>query len=137
MAFWALLLGGLWISQALLFVFTGRLPVVNGSVDAFRLVATLDLSLLIPGLVLAVVWLWNRRPWGYVIAAMMNVSGGLYALVLSVGSLFADRAGVPGAGSLIPLWAALCAANLICCGFLFGNMTQDVANPLPVEAMVE
>jgi hypothetical protein len=73
-------------------------------------------------LLLGGVWLWQRRPWGYVISAIMLVKGAVYMLSLTAASIFPAMAGFPEAAAEIPLWGTLCVGFLIACGFFFGNM---------------
>jgi hypothetical protein len=122
----AVFLGGLWISQTLNFVFTGQAPQsLEASGHITEIVFALDLSLLLPGLVLGAIWLWQRRPWGYVLAAMMLVKGTLYPLALLGMGVFAVRAGVPGAGDLTYFWLFFAVASLVASGFLFGNIKTE------------
>ena len=86
------------------------------------MVFALDLSLLVPGMVLGAIWLWRRDPWGYVLGTMVNVKAVTYALALIGMSAYAARAGVPGAWDLAPLWAFLGAGNLIASALLLGHM---------------
>lgn len=53
------------------FITTGQLPpIVIQTGHPTSLVFALDLSLVVPVLVLGAIWLWKRRPWGYVLAAI-------------------------------------------------------------------
>jgi hypothetical protein len=82
----------------------------------------LDLTLLIPFMVVGAVWLLQRRPWGYVLAAIITVKGSAYTLVLAVGSLSAANAGIPSVSTEIPIWVFLTAIELIANVLLFRNM---------------
>jgi len=111
------------ITQSLGFVVTGQLPqIVVKTGHPTNVIPALDLSLLVPILVLGAAWLWKRQPWGYVLAAMSIVKGAVYTLVLTVVSLWAANAGVPGASAEIPLWLFLTTAGLIASLFLLGNL---------------
>ena len=48
-------------------------------------------------------------------------------LVLTVDSLWASKAGIPDAGSEIPLWLTLTVLGLVGAGLLYGNMREKVA----------
>ena len=74
------------------------------------------------GLVLGAIWLWQRKPWGYVLGAVMMIKATTYALALIAMSVFSDQAGIPGAWEMAPLWAFLGAGCLVSCGALLGNM---------------
>jgi hypothetical protein len=84
-------------------------------------VFALDLTLLIPWLILGALWLMKHRPWGYVIAGILNVKGPLYTLVLAVNSILVVRAGISETSEL-PLWGALTALGLIASALFYGNM---------------
>jgi len=119
----AIFLGGLWISQVLRFNFTGELPpslIASGHIT--EIIFALDLSLLVPGLVIAALWLWQREPWGYILGAMMLVKGTLYPLALLGMGFFSTRAGVPDAGELTPFWAVFFLVSLFASLVFFGNV---------------
>jgi hypothetical protein len=122
MALWAAILGIAWIAQSLAFVFTGQVPQVGGSVEVFRLIAILDLSLVVSFVALGALWLWSRRPWGYVLAVIVNVKGAVYTLVLIAGSFVGANAGIDGAMDLVGLWIFFAVGCLISCVLLLGNM---------------
>jgi hypothetical protein len=118
----ALLLGGLWITRWLGFAVSGQIPAdIVQTGHPTGMVYALDLSLLVPNLVLAGTWLWQRRPWGYVLASVMMVKGATYALALIAMSPFAAAAGVPGAWDLAALWAVLGAGCTVAAGVLLMN----------------
>ena len=117
----ALGLGGLWIGQSLAFVATGDVPgIVEKTGHPTNVVFALDLTLLVPFLVLGAVWLRQRRPWGYALAAILNVKGAVYPLTLASGAVFAHRAGEAGLAEL-PLWVLLAVGGLIAAGALLRN----------------
>ena len=123
MVLWAVILGGLWISESLNFIFTNQLPgIVVATAHPTNVVAILDLSLMVPAVLLGAIWLWKRQPWGYMLAAIMNVKGAVFALVLAVGSHVGATHGISGLTEQIPIWVFLSTASLLCCGFLLGNM---------------
>lgn len=122
MVFRAAVLGVAWTAQALSFAVTGQLPQSGLDEGGFKLVAALDLPLVVSGVALAAAWLWRRRPWGYVLATMFNVKGATYTLVLTAGSLYAAGAGVEGAADLVPLWVSLGAASLLAAVLLLRNL---------------
>jgi hypothetical protein len=75
--------------------------------EAFKLVAALDLSLIVPALIVGGALLWRRRPWGYVIAAIASIQSALYLLVLAVNSLVAIHRGLVKAPGELPIWLPL------------------------------
>lgn len=90
--------------------------------DHTSVVYAIDLSLLVPSLVLGAILLWQRLPWGYALAAILMIKCTAYPLALIAMSVFADKAGVPGAWDMAPFWMSFAVGSLIASGFLFGNM---------------
>jgi hypothetical protein len=116
-------IGGLWIAMSAGFLLTGEVPQpIVASGHPTGVVFALDLSLMVPGMVLGGLWLFKRRPWGYVLAAIMNVKGAAYTLALAAASLTASRAGIPDAVAQIPLWLSLSLASLVATALLLGNL---------------
>ena len=110
----------IYVAQSVGFIFTGVLPsIVTQSGHPTSLVFALDLTLLVPFLVLGAFWLLRRKPWGYVLAGMTTVKGTLYTLVLSAGSFEASRAGIPDVAGQIPLWIGLTLMGGMACGLLY------------------
>ncbi|MCE1196128.1 hypothetical protein LWX53_06480 [bacterium] len=129
MFFIAAMLSIVYVSQSILFIVKDSLPtIVTVSDHPTSVVFALDLTLLVPVLVLGGVWLLQRKPWGFALAAMILVKGALYTLVLTAGSLSAKMSGIPGAGAEIPLWGGLTIAGLIAC-LLFYSNHSDSLNP--------
>lgn len=115
-------LGVVYLMQSIAFILTGQLPaIVTLSEHPTNVVFALDLTLLVPWLVVGAVWLMKRRPWGYVIAGILSVKGPLYTLVLSVNSILVQKAGLSSTSEL-PLWGTLTLLGLIASAFFFGNM---------------
>ncbi len=105
------------------YVATGELPSIITRTDhPTSIVFALDLSLLVPPLLLGAIWLWQRRAWGYILATILNIKGFGYTLVLAVASLSAARAGFPEAAAEIPLWLTLTACGLLSSIFLLVNV---------------
>jgi hypothetical protein len=118
-------IGGLWIAMSLGFVVSGNVPeAIRQTEHPTGIVFALDLTLLVPALVLGAVWLWHGRAWGYVIAAMLNVKGALYTLALTVASVTSARAGIPGAAAQIPIWACFTVASTAACLALLINLKR-------------
>ncbi|MHB1261024.1 MAG: hypothetical protein ACYC2H_04835 [Thermoplasmatota archaeon] len=118
MALWAVGLALLWGIQAMLFAWSGDAPDLNGSQHAFRVTAALDLTLVVPYLVLAVILLVRRSVWALPVAAILNVKGILYPAVLIASSITASRAGVEGALTLLPLWTGFVIVSGVACWML-------------------
>ena len=104
-------LSAVYLIQIVTFVVTGRLPaIVVMTGHPTSVVFALDLSLLVPGLVLGV------------LAGILNVKGAVYTLALAVASASAARKGVPGAADQIPLWLILSFGSLTASVFLLVHL---------------
>jgi hypothetical protein len=124
MAFVAFGLTSIYLFQAFSFIATDEIPaIVLKTGHPTSVVPALDMSLVIPWLILGAVWLWQRRPWGYIIAAIISVKGAVYMLALTLVSLSAMSAGFPEAAAECPLWGFL-SVGFLTASFLFllGNM---------------
>lgn len=123
MLFFAVFLGGMWISRSLNFIITGKIPQdIIQTGHPTSIVYALDLSLLIPFLVLGAFLLWQRQPWGYILSAMLMIKCSTYVLSLIAMSGFAANAGVPRAWNLEPLWAVFGVASLLATALLLQNL---------------
>jgi hypothetical protein len=123
MMFFAFFLGGLWIVRSSSFLVHGEVPqdIINTG-HPTGIVYALDLSLLVPGLVLGAVLLWRRRPWGYVVGPLIMIKAVTYALALIGMSFFTGKAGVEGAWDLAPLWGFLGIGTIVSVVLLLSNM---------------
>ena len=107
-------LASVWLATWAAYVFAGRPTPVEP--DVFRLIAALDLCLMVPAFTAGGVLIWKRRPLGYVIAAIASIQGALYLLVLSVNAAVAQHRGLATAAGELRVWAtlALFTAALAC-----------------------
>lgn len=124
MLFTALGLGIAWTAMWAGYIFGGVEPTVGEG--PYKLVATLDFSFVIPFMAIGAVLLMRRRPWGYVLAAVMNVKGLLYTAVLSLNSYIAYMKDIEGSLEQLPLWGALCAGSAVALGVLLLKLRPDV-----------
>jgi len=105
MLFFAVPWGLMVLSRPLSYIFTGVLP---EGIERIKLVFALDLSLMVPFMILGAVLLLKRRPWGYVLASIMMLYGAVYSLALFFMSAFAADFSLSGNwDSLTPLWIFL------------------------------
>lgn len=115
-------LGSVYLIQSIGFIATGTLPAIIAlSGHPTNVVFALDLTLLIPWLILGAFWLFKRQPWGYGVAGIVNVKGPLYTLVLAVNSILVVNAGISQTSEL-PLWGTLTALGLVASGLFYWNM---------------
>lgn len=123
MIFFALFLGGLWVSRVVGFLATGQVPQdILQTAHPTGVVYALDLTLLVPALVTAALLLWRRAAWGYVLAPALLVKASAYGIALIAMSPFAASAGVANAWELTPLWALLTIGSLISGAALFRHL---------------
>lgn len=106
-------LGGFWVATSMAYVFTGEVPPVVAAVGhPTNVIAALDLSLVVPLMLIGGVWLWQRQAWGYVLAVIANVKGAAYMLALSAATMAAIRAGASDEATQLALWAPIGAGSL-------------------------
>jgi hypothetical protein len=95
-----LLLG--WLAQWAAYVFAGVEPAIG--TDAFALIAAMDLTVVVPFMLLGGVMLWRRRAWGYVLGPIVTLKAATYTLVLTVNSFVGETRGFEGSAEQIPIW---------------------------------
>lgn len=118
-------LGLVYLIQSIGFIATGNVPaIVTISGHPTNVVFALDLTLLIPWLILGALWLMKRKPWGYVITGILNVKGPLYTLILAVNSILVVNAGITETSEL-PLWGTLTVLGLIASVLFYVNMRPE------------
>ncbi|MGH2656545.1 MAG: hypothetical protein ACRDIZ_07600 [Actinomycetota bacterium] len=98
--------GALWVFLVLRFAVTGRL-LHDIPVDGQHLVFALDVSLLVPTLILAGILLYRRTPFGWVLGTAVSVFGAAYQLNLMLAGAFQANAGVVGVKAFPPEGIAL------------------------------
>ena len=127
MAFVAVGLTTVYVLQSVRFITSGQLPqIIRLSGHPTSLVFALDLSLVVPAMLYGTCWLWQARPWGYVLATVVSLKGALYTLSLAIASIVAARNGVPGTLGQLPLWVVLTVAGMIATLSLLGGLEDGV-----------
>lgn len=125
-------LATVWVAMWAAYVFAGRPTPVEP--EAFQVVAALDLAVMVPALTLGGVLLWQRRPWGYLIATMASIQGALYLLVLTVNSAVAILRGLVPAPGELPIWGPLMACTTIIAVTLLGSVRPGDARPADISS---
>jgi len=95
-------LAGTWVVNAVRFAVTGALPhesYLVAPITVTHLGYVLDLALFAPACAVAGVLLWRRRPWGYVLGAVVLLFGTVYQLCYLAALAFQSWTSVPGARS--------------------------------------
>jgi hypothetical protein len=119
----ASLLAIMWIGQSLAYIVTGRLPqLISDSGGITHMVAALDLTLIVPPMILGAAWLRRARPWGFVISSAMSVQGLLITIDLVVAAPFQAAAGIPDAWAMVPLWAGMFVVFFVSARMLLGAL---------------
>lgn len=130
MFFIAVGLTSIYLLQWLDFVVHGVIPeIIVKTGHPTNIVPALDLTLLIPYLVVGGIWLWQRRPWGYVLAAITMTKGTVYTLALGVAGWSAVQAGFPESAAELPLWFTLSGGSFLTCIILLMNLQTDDRKP--------
>lgn len=91
-----------WIAQWAAYIFAGIVP--SAGAEAFAVIATADLTMVVPLAIVSAFLLWRRRPWGYVLGSISAIKGATYTLVLTVSSAYGATVGTEGAAVQIPVW---------------------------------
>jgi len=115
-------LAAVWIAMWAGYVFAGRPTPVEP--ETFKLVAALDLSLIVPALTIGGILLWHRMPWGYIIAPIASIQGALYLVVLSVNSIVAIRRGLVTPPGELPIWGLLAVFTAAIAFVLLANVRR-------------
>lgn len=94
-----------WLGMWGAYAFAGRPTPIEP--EAFKIVAALDLSRMVPALATGGALLWRQQRWGYLIATIAAIQGALYLLVLSVNSVIAISRGLATAPGELPFLGPL------------------------------
>jgi len=114
MLFVAAGLGGVEITQWANFILKQQLPmVIENTTPATHVIVALDLSLVVPYFLLGAIWLWQKKPWGFMIATIMNVKGTIYMMALTAATASITQAGFTEAAAELPIWIFLQLSSLI------------------------
>jgi hypothetical protein len=117
-----------WFGMWAAYIFAGRPTPVEP--EAFKLVAALDTSIMVPLMAFGGVLLWRRSAWGGIVAGIAGIQGSLYLLVLSVNAAVAIFSGLVQAPGELPVWGALAVATAVATAVLLRNVGGAPA-PVP------
>lgn len=119
----AVVLGLFWVGVSARYWVTGEVPgMVAATSHPTNVTGALDLALVVVVGVLAAGWLWNRRPWGYVLAVVWSVKGAAYMLALTAASAAAWRLGPAPDMAQAGLWAPIGVGCLVTAWVLLGRL---------------
>jgi hypothetical protein len=118
----AMLFGILWLGDVARSIITGE-PL--GEVP--RLVYAVDLTLVLPAMALAGIWLWRGRPWGYTLAGLLLVKIAALGVTLLINTVIALGWRQEVSGLLTAVFAVL-TLGAFACGvhFFRGIAARDV-----------
>jgi hypothetical protein len=101
-------LAALWLSELVPATVTGSPPALVAEVGPQALVSHfVDLSVVVPGLAVAGLWLRRERPWGYVLAGVGTVFGALLAPALTGATVVFALAGDVTVSSAVAAFTVL------------------------------
>ena len=118
-------LATVWLGMWGAYAFAGRPTPIEP--EAFKVVAALDLSFMVPTLIVGGVLLWKRRAWGYLIATIAAIQGALYLLVLSVNSAIVISRNLAAAPGELPIWGPLTIFTALAAILLLRNCSGDMS----------
>ena len=124
-----------YLLQISAFIFSGEVPAIIAKTDHItHIVPALDMTFVIPWLLLGGILIWQRKAWGYVISSIMMVKGVVYMLTLAVGSASAALAGFPESGAEIPLWGILWIGFVVLGIWMLASTRKQGLNEGAVES---
>jgi len=109
LTFFGVGLASVWVTMWAAHAFAHQPTPVDPQV--FKLVAALDISMMATTLTFGGVLLWQREPWGYIVAAIAAIQASLYLVVLFVNSIVQVHRGFTKAPGEAPLWCILAAVT--------------------------
>jgi hypothetical protein len=128
MAVVGVMFGAMWIIQAVPFLSLGTLPKVIGDSGIHTsIVFALDLTLIVPALLIGAVLLWRRRPVGLLLGVTMNVLAVLYMAALAFAGGFQASAGINGASWTAQPYIELAVTSLAACWLLLRHLTPGTS----------
>lgn len=117
-------LGLLWTGMSLSFLFTGMVPApIVASGHPTGVVFAIDLIFIVPPMLVGAGGLLRRRAAGWILAAVMSVSGAVYTLSLAAASVSVALAGA-GNPDELPLWGLLTLFGVTTAALLYADTTR-------------
>lgn len=117
--------GALWVFVIVRYAVTGEV-LADIPVRGQHVVFALDLSLLVPALIVAGVLLWRRTAIGYVTAGVVSVMGSLVLLNLLLAAAFQANADVAGVKAFPPEGVAMTVGMIASAALLLGRSTKRI-----------
>jgi hypothetical protein len=124
-----------WLARIIPAVAQGGTPAyLRGTGLPVNVVFVQDLALWLPLLAVAAAWLWQRRPWGYLLAGAGLVMWVLESASIAVDQWYghaADPASPVASGALVPAFALLALIGLIPVGLLLHGLPGGASGGAP------
>lgn len=113
--------------QSLQFLQAGVLPpTVVESGHPTSVVFALDLSVVVPAMLLSAVLLWKGRAWGFRLGIVMLIMSFFYMLVLLLGTTLLANSGPSGhSDPFMPFYLSVALGSLLCLGVLFFYFSRE------------
>ncbi len=110
------------VLPCIIFITKGETPEIVVKTQLHTsIVYALDLSFVIPAMVLGAILLWQKKGWGIVLSAMMLVKCFTYGLVLAFGTFVIMQKGL-GNDPLLPVWIFITVGGLVGVFILLNNV---------------
>jgi len=90
-----------------------------------------DLAVVLPLFFLTAVWLWRRRPWGFVVAPILLILADVMLLAILAMGVFSAQAGIAGALDMTPVFSVLTLVSLALTGLYFANIKSTSGPEAP------
>ena len=104
----------LWLSDVVPAVLAGTRPLsLRGTTLPTNPVQVIDFAFTLPVTAAAGLWLWRRRPWGYLLAGMMLVLLTLESVSIAADQYFGHRADPTQPAATVMLFVALAAIGAV------------------------
>ena len=101
----SLCLSIIWVVMWFSYIFSGNeLPI---PVEAFQVVAVLDITLMAPAIFAGGFLIIRKKPWGYIISSIAGIQGSLYLVILSLNSIIFYIRGISDGPEEIFIWLLL------------------------------
>ena len=121
----AVLFAAAWMKDIVPALIHNTLPAsLDKSVMLSNPVEILDLSISLPLLTVAGVWIWKRRAWGYLLAGILLVTYTVEALSIAVDQIFGHRADPTQSLGAVPLMASLAVIGLVMTGIYLRHLRE-------------
>lgn len=96
------------------FIFNNQVPeMITRTNHPTNIVPALDLSFVIPLFIVGGIWLWRRKPWGYILAVIVNIKGVVYMTGLCAATLSVFIFGASNSLSEMVIWGTIGVCCLI------------------------